>query len=421
MKIWIAIAAVLAPRVAAAAPSLGDFLAAAHQADLDVREQGSLVEERAAASRVEGGALWPRLSATADYLHNQHEVVVTIPRGAEPPLQATIQPFDQVDATFQLDVPLLDLAQRRRAAAARLDEDAARATRDATTVGVDRQVVSAYYQWVGGTALRVSSEAAAKTAADNLAVLESRLAAGLTRDLDVARARAQLARAQQSIADADLAVASARRTLRTLTGLEPSGDAPPLPADTAPEAPLEAWLAAVDRAPEVAAARTTADAATARAEADRWGFAPTVGGFARERLTNAAGFGDVSTWAVGVTATWTLDRRTFARADASRAGRVTAEIRAARAAQQVHDRIVDAWDQVEALRARVGAAAAQAAADREALAVAQVREKGGQATPLDVAIAERDALESDVALIQEEADLAAARALLRLAANQEPR
>jgi outer membrane protein TolC len=194
-----------------------------------------------------------------------------------------------------------------------------------------------------------------------------------------------------------------------------------LPADTAAEAPLASWLAAVDHAPEVAAAKTSADAATARADADRWGFAPTVGGFARERLTNAAGFGDVSTWAVGVTATWTLDRRTFARADQSRAGRVTAQIRAARAAQDVHDRIVDAWDQVDALRARVDAAAAQAAADREALSVAVIREQGGQATPLDVAIAERDALESDVALIQQEADLAAARALLRLAAGQEPR
>jgi len=55
-----------------------------------LREQRATVDERDAAERVEGANLRPRLSASADYLRNQYDVQVTIPRGPEAPLTATI-------------------------------------------------------------------------------------------------------------------------------------------------------------------------------------------------------------------------------------------------------------------------------------------------------------------------------------------
>ncbi|HEX7700580.1 MAG TPA: TolC family protein [Kofleriaceae bacterium] len=402
------------------APTLGDLLAAARRSNLDVREQASVVDEREATARVERGSLWPRLSVSADYLHNQRDVAVDLPGGTGAPTVATIQPYDQLDATIELDIPLIDLGARRRTAAAVLDGAAARATRAVTVAEVERNVVRAYYQWAGGTALLGASLVARQAASDNVAILESRLRAGLAAELDVARAHSQVARADQTIADAELTIATARRTLHTLTAIEPAGDVPPLPSSTTAEAPLAIWLGAIGSAPEVASATASAEAADARASASRSGYAPIIGLVARERLTNAAGFGSDATWTVGVNATWQLDRATAARVDQSAATVATAEIRIAHASLDVRDRIVDAWNQIDALRARTAAAEAQAAADHLAERVASGKLGGGQATQLDVVLAERDALNSDVALIQARADLAAARALLRLATGAQP-
>ena len=412
--------ALVAGRTATAAPTLTELLDASRGANLDVREQASVIAERDAAARVEHGSLWPRLSASADYLRNQHAVVVDIPRGAMDPLAATITPTNQLDATLQLDVPLVDLGARRRTVAADRELDAARAARDVTATEVERSIVRAYFQWVGGTALLASTSAARDADAADVKILETRFAAGLVQELDLARARAQVARADQTLAEAQLAIATARRTLRTLTGIDPGADAPALPADTSAEPPVERWLAAVGGAPEVTSATATALAAEARATAARWSYAPTLGALARERFTNAAGFGDIANWTVGVAATWALDRATAARIDQSAATAATSQLRIAHARQDVHDRIVDAWTQIDALRARTVAATAQADAEHLAGTLAVAKLGGGQATQLDVVLAKRDALDADVALVQARADLAAARALLRLAAGQRP-
>ena len=415
-----AVICVTGAHTAAAAPSLPELLDASRRVNLDVREQSSVIDERAAAARVERGALWPRVSASADYLRNQNAVVVDIPRGAMAPLEATITPTNQLDATFQLDVPLVDLGARRRTVAADRDLDASRATREVTATEVERSVVRAYFQWVGGTALLTSTRAARDADADDVKILETRFAAGLVQELDVARARSQVARADQTLAEAQLTIATARRTLRTLTGIDPGDAAPALSADTSAEAPLEHWLATTGRAPEVASAAADARAAEARETAARWSYAPTVAALARERFTNAAGFGNIANWTVGVTATWALDRATWARADQSAGTAATSRLRIAHASQDVHDRIVDAWNQIDALRARTAAASAQADADHLAEKLAVAKLGGGQATRLDVVLAKRDALDSDVALVQARADLAAARALLRLAAGRQP-
>jgi outer membrane protein TolC len=414
----IATALAVAAPAARAAPGLDDFLRAGRAASLDVRERAAVADESAAAIAVARAALWPRLSATTSFVRNQHEVIVRIPAGTST-VAATITPSNQLEATVQLDVPLLDLGARRRIHAAQATDDASLAQTRVASGDVERAIVRAYYQWVGGSALAEAAAGAARSADDNLRVLTARAGAGLAKDLDVARARAQVARAAQTSADAAAAIASARRSLIALTGLAPGGDAPALPDDVSAEAPIERWVAAIDQLPEVAAAAADRRAAEAREAAERLTLVPTVGAFARERLTNAAGFGDASTWAVGVTATWQVDRASFARRQQTAAATATGAVRVARAGQDARDRIDDAWHQVEALRARVTAAAAQADADRLAAAIAKDKLPLGQATTLDVVVAATDALDGDVALIQARADLAAARALLRLAAGVE--
>jgi outer membrane protein len=408
----------LAPALAQAQP-LQQFLRASRGASLDVAEQARAVEQRTAEVDLERGALWPSLAANASYTRNQNETVVLIPRTDSAPIEATIVPADQLDLTVTLSVPLVDVATWKRVSAASASLEAARGTLEARADEVERAVVRAFYQWVGNAALVRSAQVAEEAAEDNLAVVEQRAAAGLASPLDVSRARAQVARARESIASAGLGVATAQRTLRTLTGIEPAGEAPPLPEDLAPEAPLADWLSRIDALPELRAAQATQRAAEASAEAERLGWLPTVSAFASERLTNAAGFGDVANWSAGVKLSWLLDRRTLARQRLGQASAGVSAVRVRRSVQDARDRVTDAWNQVAAERARAEAAAAEAEAARQAVEVASTRFGGGTATQIEVIQAQRDAFAADVSLATARANLAAARALLRLAAGVE--
>lgn len=402
----------------APAPTLDELVAAGRRHALSTIEQTHVVTEAEAARDVATGALWPSLSATAGYTHNQYEVVVSIPRGTDAPLDATITPSDQLDATVQLTVPLLDLGSRRQIRAAEANVTASRAAQRATAVDVDRAVVRAYYQWLGGQALVQAARASEAAADSTLALTERRASAGLAVELDTARARAQRAHAQKAIADARLVVAGAVRQLSTLTGIRPDGDGPPLPEDVRPEAAVESFLSVTAQLPELATARAEREAALARAAVERAAYLPVVSAFARERLSNAAGFGDAFNWAAGVQLSWTLDRRIPARVAQTRAASAVSAVRLARVEQDARDRVIDAWDQVEALRAGAIAATAQVEAARLATTIAQNRNAEGTATLQQVIDAQADQLEGEVSLVRARADLAAARALLRIASGR---
>lgn len=405
--------------VQAQAHDLDDFLRASRSASLDIAEQAQAVEQRAAEVELERGALWPSLATSASYTRNQNETVVFIPRMDGAPIEATIVPANQLDLTVTLSVPLVDVATWKRVSAASANLEAARGTLEVRTDEIERAVVRAFYQWVGNAALVRSAQVAEKAAQDNLAVVEQRASAGLASPLDVSRARAQVARARESIASAELGVVTAQRTLRTLTGLETASEAPPLPEDLAPEAPLEAWLSRVGSLPELRAAQASQRAAQASAQAERLAWLPTLSAFASERVTNAAGFGQADNWSAGLQLSWLLDRRTLARHRLGQVSVATSAVRVRRADQDARDRITDAWNQITAERARAEAAAAEAEAARQSVEVATTRFAGGTATQIEVIQAQRDAFAADVSLVSARANLAAARALLRLAAGEE--
>lgn len=407
---------------AAEAQSLDDFLRASRSASLDIAEQAQAVEQRTAEVDLERGALWPSLATSASYTRNQNETVVFIPGMGDAPVEATeatIVPRDQLELTVTLNVPLVDVATWKRVTAAGANLEAARGTLEAHAAEVERAVVRAFYQWVGNAALVRSGQVAEKAAQDNLAVVEQRAGAGLASALDVSRARAQVARARESIASAQLGVATAQRTLRTLTGIEPAGEAPPLPEDLAPEAPIADWLSRAGSLPELRAAQASQRAAEASAQAESLGWLPTLSAFASERVTNAAGFGQVDNWSAGLELSWLLDRRTLARHRLGQASAGASAVRVRRSAQDARDRITDAWNQVTAERARAEAAAAEVEAARQSVDVATTRFAGGTATQLEVIQAQRDAFAADVTLAAARANLAAARALLRLATGAE--
>lgn len=93
----------------------------------------------------------------------------------------------------------------------------------------------------------------------------------------------------------------ARRELRTLTevDVEEGDGASRWAGGLEAEAPLPAWLANLDALPEVIAARAAQAASVAARQAERATLVPRLSAFAREQVSNAAGFGESAAWAAG--------------------------------------------------------------------------------------------------------------------------
>jgi outer membrane protein TolC len=409
-------AALLALAHPAAAQSLPDLVAAARARSLEVREQAAEITRARAERAAAGRALLPALTASGAYTRNQREVIAPIPTSPTTIEDILFVPVNQYDASGRVDVPLLDAAAWRKLDAADAQLAQARANAAAVADEVTRTTVRAWYDLVAADALRASALGTLEAGEATGRIVRVRVDAGLASRLDVERADAQTARDRQSVAEAEQARADAARTLRVLTGL--AVVAIPLPdTELSPEAPLDTWLAAAESLPAVRAARAAAEAESANAAAAEAAWLPTIGAAAEERYTNAVGFGTPTNWSLGVTATWRLDATTPALAGAARARADAAGRRADRALRDARTDVEAAWEQVRALRARAAAALAEAEAAGRAVAIARA-DYPARASLLDVLLTERDAFSADAARIGALADLAYARAALRIAAGR---
>jgi multidrug efflux system outer membrane protein len=406
------------------APELKDLLQAARQHALPVQTQRANIAVAEANQKVTRGALWPSISANAGYTRNQFDVTVTIPRDTEAPIEATIQPIDQFSATVQVNVPLFDLTTRRQATAALQQTRASRIALASVARNAERDTIAAYYGWLGGQALRSAATASLKAANETLAVAQQRVAAGLATELDLAKARASAARSNRALSESALVINSATRRLRSLTGREISGDAPTLAQLSATTPPtsianLATLLNQASTVPELQTARASSEAEAANVAANRAAYLPKVEAFARESLTNAAGFANSAQWAVGVTLSWRLDRIAVAKVSAAHANASAARVREKVALQEAEDRINDAYLQAIDNQAAVAAAQAESEAATLTALVTQNRATEGTATLVQVLDARAEELDAQVAVIRARANLAAARALLALEAGQE--
>ncbi len=410
------LAALLAPSPALALQSLDAFITSAKGKNPDQLEARAVADQRSEEAKQAWARLGPSLIAKASYTRNQREVVVTTPNGS-----ATITPIDQLDATFTLNVPLIDVGNFHRISAADATADAAKLRASATGQDVEKVVTRGYYQVVAAEATLAAAERALATAEETRVLTQNRKDAGAASDLDVERARAAVERAKQVVASAEQAKNVARRSLASLTGLAPSEGTVPLPEDDLTAEPDIASLEPGALAqPLVKAAAFERKAADKNAGA-AWTSAlvPVIAGNLNERLTNATGFaGYVSTWSLGVSATWTFDMSTIFAAKAMSAQRAAAEARELKVQQAARDELFNAWQEVKAQIAKCRAARAELAASSRAARLARDRYATGAATQLDVTQAERDAFASEVNKIQAFADLAYARALVRITSGK---
>jgi outer membrane protein len=408
------------PSEALALQPIGEFFASAKSRNPSNVEAQYLADQRSGEADQAWGRVFPAFTARGVYTRNQYEVEISIPTGPTTTQTATITPQNQLDAFFTLDVPIIDVAGWTRVAAARSLAAAARERARAGNDEVSRAVAQRYYQVLAAEALIESAARTVSAGEENRRIAGIRKDQGAATELDVQRANAEVERARQLVADAELLRAVSRNALESLTGVVPSAGAPPLADDLTDEAPLTAWGGAdTSPLPSVRAAELERRAAAQNATAAKAALIPVIAASATERITNASGFsGQTASWQATLSATWRIDYGVVGGIRATNAAAAAAEARRDSSRTAARDRIHDSWQQVRAQIAKSRAARAQAQAAAVAARIAKDRYQGGVGTQLELIQADRDASAAEVARIQADAELVLARTLLRVGAGR---
>jgi outer membrane protein TolC len=379
-----------------------------------VRSSAATVAQRDAEADRATGALLPTLQAQGTYTRNQYEVAfpASLVGGTG---TLTILPLNQLDGDFTLTVPIVDIGAWDRRVQAKATRDASNADRSAVELDVSRRVTRAYFQLIADEAVALSAQRNLKLSEDNAALIATKRGAGTASDLDIQRAKGDVARAEQDVATATLGVVTERRALETLSGLTPEPETSFVADDLHEEGPLSVWLGVTDGIPSVQSAMAASRSAEESARAADAAWLPTLTATAQERLTNAPSLSlHNEYYLLQLTAAWKVDATLPATVRAQRAEAVAAMARADGARRQAEDAIFDDWQQISASIERARSARVQVEAASVAASLARDRYEGGIATQLDVLSAQQDLFRADVARIQADADLAYARASLRL-------
>ena len=425
--IFALVAALSCAGSAAALQPVEVFLRAAKQRNHDVREVASVDVQRRAEVDVARGRLYPAFAAGGSYTRNQYEIALSLPASVSGMAAAdsmaverlVIQPYNQLDANLSISVPLFDLGAIERLRAAQVAAEVSLASRRATALDVENQVFRAYYQLLGQEAVLTAAKGALELARKNLALVQDKVSSGAASDLDVARARAEIARAEGDVAGVELGVVSARRQLSTVARVDPEPATAFFEDDLHVEAPLPVWLQRAAATPRVQLAAANEAAAVHSQAAAEGAFYPALSATAQERFTNATGFsGHSAVFQLQATLCWRFDLAASANVRAQNAALVASGVRRERAERAAQDGTFQAFHQVRAAIERARAARVQVGAARLAAELARDRYGVGAATQLDVIRAQEDAFRADVTRIQADTELAYARAALRASAGQ---
>jgi outer membrane protein TolC len=412
----------LAPLPALALQPLETFVAAARDFNPSNAEAAAGLEALRAQADVSLGRALPGVAARGIYTRNEYQVG---PFGPIPGLLSTsvyIQRYNQLDAIFTINVPLIDFGSFERISAANSSADAAQEQVKATRLQIEALVVQTYYQLVGNQALVAASERALNVSKTNLQLTQTRFEAGKAPVLEVERAKADVERQNQQLVAARLQVSLATRALHSATGVAPDlATTPALDDDLHEEPGLDNFQSSDDALPAVAAAIINRIASEQQARAQNFALIPSLSGSLQEHGTNTTSFiGYPWSYAAAVTLSWQLDYSTFGAINAQKAAVAVAQAREQHAKLDARDAIHRAWATVGAAIARGRSARAEQLASTHASQLAQDRYEAGAATQLDLLQAQRDAFSADVSRIQADADLANARLQLRISSGTDP-
>jgi outer membrane protein TolC len=437
------------PAWAYALQPLTDFLEHAKTWNPDNRAARATVDQREAEVSVASGNLEPNLQFNGIYTRNEFEVgsnsffgatgagptACTAPGvGALTPQQvctlggivakqtfgsipnSIIQPYNQLDGNIILTVPIINIANWDRRDVSKATLSGAKADEANAGITVQKNVTRDYFLLLGYEAVLQSAIKNLDVAQHNVKLARDKKESGTGSELDVQRALADSARAEQQVTAAQLNVTNSRRDLYSLTGVTPLPAANFPDDDLHPEAPLEGWLAGADTVPSVKSAEAARRSAEEASHAARTGWLPTLNGIAEEKFTNATAFagGHSAYYLLQLSANWKLDFTVLPQIRQQNAIAAAARANEDKVRQAAADAVYKDWQQVKADVDASRSARAQVSATKLAASLAEDRYENGVATQLDVLQARQDAFAADVAKIQADADLAYARTALRL-------
>lgn len=419
MKTFQVMVVLVAQVAVAQNKSLKDFLDSADVHNVDRRLAFEQREKAAADYNAAWSSLLPALTTTGGWTNNQFEAVANFPNPATGQVtKLVIIPKNQLDAVIRVDLPLFDTTRWLRAGAAGASESSAAEKERLMRDVVKRQVVGSYYGYAAALAVRKSAMKSVAVAQAQAKLIDVRFQAGAATELEQMRARAELARTQQVVADVESLVAVSRRTLQTVSFLEPPEEMA-LPLESLnPEKPVEEFEKQLEGLPAVKSALYDAQAADRLSLASKLTLLPSISAQFTQRFTNATGFQNRSAiYAGGVNFLWRLDAPTFAGMSSASAAAAMARLGAERARLTARDQIFQDWNRFEAARQKAQLVQAQVTAAQRASQVAKDRYAVGAATQVDVIQAERDLFGAEVAQIQAQTELSTAKASLRISSG----
>ncbi len=396
--------------------TLAKLLDAADKQNIDRRVSVAQKARADAELRLAWSALWPYLTVQGAWVHNQYEA--QIPAGTFGPDPITLTPQDQLNLVARVDLPIIDTARWMRTAAAEAARDAVDERQKLTGDQVKRAVATGWYQFGAAHALRASSRRTVEAAEAQLKLQEIRERAGAVTELELLRARAEVERNRQTVADADRMIAIARRNLETLTGIDPGATGQLPPVDLRPPAALADLEGGVADLPAVRAAEQDLRGAEKLSTSAKLALVPIVGAQFTESISNATGFnGQNTAFNFGLYLNWRLDVPTFVGWDVQSANVALASLAVERSRLLSRDQINTDYQTLQAALIKVKAVKAQVEAAQRARDVASTRYAVGASTQIDVIQADRDLFGAEVQQIQAQSDLASARVALQLSAG----
>lgn len=414
------IALMLAISAYGQAQSVKSFLDAAEEHNVDRRISVEQRNRAAAEFRQAWTSLLPSLSASGGWTNNQYAAETNFPNPATGSVtKLVILPKDQFDANFRFELPLIDTQRWFRTLAADSAAESASWREQVTRDAVRRQIVSAYYGYAAALAVHESAQKSASVAEAQLQLATIRLSAGSATELELTRAKAEQARIKQTVADAQSFVAISARTLETLSGQTAPASSPLPQGDMLPAPALAELEQGLGGLPAFRSAQQDSEAAGRVATAAKLAWLPSVSAQFTQRFTNATGFqGQSAVYNAGVNFAWRLDGPTLAGIGVQTANENAAALATERVRLQLRDQLHSDWQRLVAALSKIEAARAQVEAAQRATQVARDRYAVGAATQVDVIQAERDVFGAEVNQIQARAELATARAAVRLSAGQ---
>ncbi|WP_018413192.1 efflux transporter outer membrane subunit [Methyloversatilis thermotolerans] len=369
----------------------------------DIQRAAARIEEADALLREAGAALFPDVSLQAGASRSRISAVgAPIPSGA--PLYRNN--FQTALATsFELDF----WGRLRRASeAARAQALGTRYAKDTVELTLVSQVIGSYLNLRALDAqLRLSRDTLA-TRRENADILRTRVARGLTDELELQQALGALAQIDAQIADLERSRGLAENQIGLLTGQLglriPAGDLRDLPLPPVPPAGLPSAL--LEARPDVRQAETELAAANARIGVARAALYPSIsltGNYgSQSRELSDLFSGPANIWSLGLALDLPLfdAGRRSARVDQASAQQKQALAAYVSAVRSAFTDVRDALVAGEYYGRSVAALQQQADAAARTLQLAQKRYDAGYSRYLEVLDAQRTANEASLSLVR---------------------